>query len=1150
MEINRAAEILSDYLNTHKPIKQEYSAEQIADLMNRQIDMRLQAFGSDDEPSVQPEQLRADLELMRSNLSDIQGILDDVENKLLKVGLEIDDVNENLTNSFRELEKYRDAAKEDIERAEALLDVNQTREVAGAYDEAEREADQAEHDRILSDMRGESDNMITVSVYKDTTDLYTQEEMDEDNVADLLFPESIVRDYAAENEDFLDDFMASYTADDTVGLVAFAKERGFEVSRPFPAEDILRALGSTDMSLTDYVTENYSAAVSVMEHGGSLYDLDSMIAMKEALGRDITYDEFSKVNGTDIFDDMGLYNVTQNDVPLIEAILSDKVHNVEEARVWEEERTGLPDPSVTLEDMQEYGYSYENMLPLGTDRAKELFAEAEVFHLYPDGSEGVVDNIEEFDNATAGTIWGIEKDMWEVVQGRDRESINQAKEAISEFLYSEYGNDNPRFDDLSSIGLAYTTLEAPDDIGLPETRHNSKGEVAIADVEIQVDADLLSAKIDTYIDGDLLRSVQYDSLKDMLHDLQNLDFDDLVRLSDNDWKWIADKQIDKEAAAAIDEHEAEFGADGRRVFPRLNETKEETLAAQIDRFMYLSMPSEYNAAIDSEKNIKTITEFLKNGHFDEVKRLFNDVIRHGNAETPELEEMALNLSAQVNDLEAEANRAHSKAIPELTGTEYIAQLSDEAQERLRAAISKINGADVETAMAGRLNDLEENLDWKKELNKLELASRIGRLDTDVVIGFDDEAPEFPFTRDEILEALDSGDVNDLANAVSDMKGYVSALNEEERLNVLDSIREYSAVTTQKIELSENEAKIMFGTPEEAAKAIKAPEVETKHLSNETKQMIDSANSHRIDSSIEAAKAAPGIAYGIADITAGEKVSGVISLAKAAPSAIKSKAEKAKANIDDGKSLKSLHNDMKDLSAKEKMEAMKEFAEYKAASAVNTVKDKPGETVDDIKGAAVSVMDFADKDNGHADHVAVVDKVADGVLGGLKDGSDKAKPEVIPEKMANHDKITVSVSSKLVGEPFKAKDGNFYVRVKLPNENKADKSPWGSIVVKPDQVTENKVTGKTDISLNANGTVTIYKPELVCYNQINQPEYINRKTKISTADLKKKFMRTEPKNIKSLITTNTKRKDEINQQKQQKDNQIDQSAKKNNRTGRE
>ncbi len=544
MEINQAAEILSDYLNTHKPIKQEYSAEQIADLMNRQIDMRLQAFGSDDEPSVQPEQLRADLELMRSNLSDIQGILDDVETKLLKVGLEIDDVNENLTNSFRKLEQYRDAVREDIEKAESFLDVNQTREVAGAYDQAEREEEQEKHEQIMDAARIEdNERMISISVYKDSTGLYTEEEIQDDNLVDLYFPESIVADYVGSNEGWTHDdllehklrllFLPNYTADDTVGLVDFAKERGFEVSKQLPAEYILRQLDSSDMSLTDYVTENYSAAVSVMEHGGSLYDLDSMIAMKEALGRDITYDEFSKVNGTDIFDDMGLYNITKNEVPLVEAILSDKVHTIEEARIWE-----------------------------------------------------------------------------------------------------------------------------------------------------------------------------------------------------------------------------------------------------------------------------------------------------------------------------------------------------------------VDGADVETAMAGRLCDLEDNLDWRKELK-----------------------------------------------------------------------------------LSGN----------------------------------------------------------------GEEITG-----------------SGKAAL-----LDSFHN-----------------------------------------------------------------------------------------MTAKQEKLTVSVSSKLVGEPFKAKDGNFYVRVKLPNENKADKSPWGSIVVKPEQVTENKVTGKTDISLNANGTVTIFKPEVVCYNQVNQPEYVNRKIKISTADLKKRFTRTEPKNIKNLITKNTKRKDEINQQKQQKDKQINTPVKKN------
>ena len=246
MDINRTAEVLSDFLvSSEKKIPREseftpnpdYSAENIAGMMNIQIDMRMQAFGTEDEPAtIIPEQLRSDLDLMRSNYESMEEILSSVNDFAEMESLANDtnplDTNWELRSAAAQFNEYLNANKADIERAEALLDPNQTREVPGAYDQAEREADEAEHERIISDMRGENENMIPIAVYKDTTGLYTQEEIDEDNIAELYFPVSIVKDFVAAGG-FSDDFtfFATYTADNTFGLVDFARERGFEVSR-------------------------------------------------------------------------------------------------------------------------------------------------------------------------------------------------------------------------------------------------------------------------------------------------------------------------------------------------------------------------------------------------------------------------------------------------------------------------------------------------------------------------------------------------------------------------------------------------------------------------------------------------------------------------------------------------------------------------------------------------------------------------------------------------------------------------------------------------------------------------------------------------------------------------------------------------------
>lgn len=85
---------------------------------------------------------------------------------------------------------------------------------------------------------------MKVTVYKDTTELFTQEEIAIDNVVDLEFPDEIVRGYFNEyildsfrtdesisTDAFFEDWLEEYTADDTIDLVDYARVKGFEVER-------------------------------------------------------------------------------------------------------------------------------------------------------------------------------------------------------------------------------------------------------------------------------------------------------------------------------------------------------------------------------------------------------------------------------------------------------------------------------------------------------------------------------------------------------------------------------------------------------------------------------------------------------------------------------------------------------------------------------------------------------------------------------------------------------------------------------------------------------------------------------------------------------------------------------------------------------
>ncbi len=94
-------------------------------------------------------------------------------------------------------------------------------------------------------------------------------------------------------------------------------------------------------------------------------------------------------------------------------------------------------------------------------------------------------------------------------------------------------------------------------------------------------------------------------------------------------------------------------------------------------------------------------------------------------------------------------------------------------------------------------------------NKMKiLVKKIDQMKKEVKAKYEEEAPEFPFTKSTMRKALVSGETNELELAINDMRGYAS--NDALRLWLLDQVREYSAVKPQKICLSAEEAKVIFG----------------------------------------------------------------------------------------------------------------------------------------------------------------------------------------------------------------------------------------------------------------------------------------------------------------------------------------------------
>lgn len=77
-----------------------------------------------------------------------------------------------------------------------------------------------------------------------------------------------------------------------------------------------------DPEINEYIKDNLCAAFNVIIHKGCMYDLDSIVALERALHRSITWDEYEMINCSGVFDDLGLFNVTERHVTLINSLLA------------------------------------------------------------------------------------------------------------------------------------------------------------------------------------------------------------------------------------------------------------------------------------------------------------------------------------------------------------------------------------------------------------------------------------------------------------------------------------------------------------------------------------------------------------------------------------------------------------------------------------------------------------------------------------------------------------------------------------------------------------------------------------------------------------------------------------------------------------
>ena len=128
-------------------------------------------------------------------------------------------------------------------------------------------------------------------------------------------------------------------------------------------------------------------------------------------------------------------------------------------------------------------------------------------HGYHVDADGVT---EEFTSEWQAEAYRLE------LQGQAEQALmERAKGLISDFCRSEYGSEAD-FSDPAKVGVAYTTVT--DD-----------------EIPVQVNIDLVNFRLERYLDDAHLETRQYGSLQELItNELENLDFSDLIHVSDED----------------------------------------------------------------------------------------------------------------------------------------------------------------------------------------------------------------------------------------------------------------------------------------------------------------------------------------------------------------------------------------------------------------------------------------------------------------------------------------------------------------------------------------------------------------------------------------------------------------------------------------
>ena len=253
-------------------------------------------------------------------------------------------------------------------------------------------------------------------------------------------------------------------------VLDYLKEKGFDfvpIMRSGGLNDGYPQFYDFDMDMTEkelHIASELPATVQAeqlinrMEFHRTVYDSDECnLIMNHAYKLDDMYKTTSLA-----------YSLVEqkDDLPLL----------LETIKAAEKEIDTLPDGMVGLSEMHEYGYSWDEMLPLTKDRASELFGEdVSVYQLYSDGSETLVEDKEAL-QAHDG-LFGVQKDDWSAYlefQSIKQELEDSEPNREAQLLYGNEGRfgiyqlkDTEETRDIRFMAMDYLEMK-----GIPVSREN------------------------------------------------------------------------------------------------------------------------------------------------------------------------------------------------------------------------------------------------------------------------------------------------------------------------------------------------------------------------------------------------------------------------------------------------------------------------------------------------------------------------------------------------------------------------------------------------------------------------------------------------------------------------------------------------------